>query len=149
MNKIQERIYSLKGLRESIGTMDFNPKEAIELLRDTEHLLREIDTKPIDILDVPEIKIGDRLWDVVLCNDKKYHAIEMKVCAISNHGSLRETKNRCAEVWNLYLEGDDYTYAYRSFDSLDITLFRSMLLANAYLAKLESEGKVVEYATNN
>ncbi len=82
------------------------------------------------LLELP-CKSGDIVYDVVLCNDGKYHVFEMKVCNISPFGDARGAK-----AWNAYLEGR-YVKAYRSFYDFGKTVF---------LTRQEAETKLAEMA---
>lgn len=81
-------------------------------------------------------KKEDIVYDVVLCDDGKYHMFEMMVCAINPFGDVRKGK-----VWNVYLECvDDCSKAYRSFYDFGKTVFTVKEEAEQALKKMESEG---------
>jgi len=75
------------------------------------------DAEEQDRLIIIPCKIGDIVYDVVLCTDNKYRIFEMKVCSIAKYGGIWKNK-----VWNVYLE-DDYTKAYRIFSDFGKTVF--------------------------
>lgn len=80
-------------------------------------------------------KKEDIVYDVVLCDDGKYHMFEMMVCAINPFGDVRKGK-----VWNVYLECvDDCSKAYRSFYDFGKTVFTVKEEAEQALKKMESE----------
>lgn len=76
-------------------------------------------------------KLGDVVYDVVLCDDGEYHIFEMKVCNINPFGDVRKGK-----VWNVYLEGD-YTKSYRSFYDFEKTVFLTQTKAKAALEEIQ------------
>lgn len=88
--------------------------------------------------------VGDKVYDLVLCNDGKYHIFEMKVCNISPFGDLRKGK-----VWNVYLE-DKYTKAYRSFYDFSKNVFLTREEAEAAMKNYEhqSNNKQTPKSTN-
>lgn len=80
-------------------------------------------------------KKEDIVYDVVLCDDGKYHMFEMMVCAINPFGDVRKGK-----VWNVYLECvDDCSKAYRSFYDFGKTVFTVKEEAEQVLKKMKSE----------
>ncbi len=87
------------------------------------------------LLELP-CKSGDIVYDVVLCNDGKYHVFEMKVCNISPFGDARGAK-----AWNAYLEGR-YVKAYRSFYDFGKTVFLTRQEAEDKLAEMEGKNNV-------
>lgn len=76
-------------------------------------------------------KLRDIVYDVVFCDDGKYHVFEMRVCNINPFGDVRKGK-----VWNIYLE-DDYTKAYRSFYDFGNTVFFTQEEAEEALQKMK------------
>lgn len=84
-----------------------------------------------NLLNLP-CAVGDTVFDLVLCDDGKYHIFEMKVCNINPFGDVRKGR-----AWNVYLE-DKYTKAYRSFCDFDKTVFLTKEEAEAALRKLRT-----------
>lgn len=82
------------------------------------------------LLELP-CKPGDIVYDVVFCDDGKYHVFEMKVCNINPFGDVGKCK-----VWNVYLE-DDCTKAYRSFYDFNKTVFLEKEAAEKALKEME------------
>lgn len=62
-------------------------------------------------------KVGDMVFDLVLCDDSQYRIFEMRVCNINYFGDVHKGK-----VWNVYLE-DECSKAYRSFYDFGKTVF--------------------------
>lgn len=85
------------------------------------------------------IKLGQTVYDVVLCDDNIYRIYEMKIAAIEPFGSLYESKYFPDFLWNIYLT-DDYSYAYRTFDDIG---------KKTFLTKDEAEAKLKELARND
>lgn len=83
-------------------------------------------------------KIGQIVYDVVLCDDDIYRIFEMKISAITPFGSLHESINRSPFIWNIYLT-DDYSYAYRVFSDVGKKIFFDKSEAEAKLKELEDE----------
>ena len=80
-------------------------------------------------------KKRDIVYDVVLCNDGKYHMFEMMVCAINPFGGIRK-----GTVWNVYLECvDDCSKAYKSFYDFGKTVFLKRAEAEQKLKELRGE----------
>ena len=84
-------------------------------------------------------KVGDTVYDVVLCDDDIYRIFEMKITGMSIFGELYVSKIKPPFIWNLYLT-DKYSYAYRIFSDIGKTLF---------LTKEESEQKLKELMKND
>lgn len=82
-------------------------------------------------LPKPMVKVGDTVYDLVLCDDGKYHIFGMKVCDISPFGSVRKGR-----VWNVYLE-NKYTKAYRSFYDFGRTVFLTLEEAMVKMNKIK------------
>lgn len=81
-------------------------------------------------------KVGDVLYDVVLCDDEKYRIFEMKVADISPFGTLYSNSKVCEPfIWNLYLV-EKYSYAYRMFKDIGQTVFFEKSKAEAKLKEL-------------
>lgn len=87
------------------------------------------------IIELP-CKIGQIVYDVVLCDDDIYRIYEMKIVAIEPFGSLYESKYFPDFIWNIYLT-DDCSYAYRTFDDVGKKTFFSKEEAEAKLKELE------------
>lgn len=80
-------------------------------------------------------EVGNKLYDVVFCDDGKYRIFEMKICNINPFGGVRKGK-----VWNVYLE-DDYTKAYRSFYDFGKTVFLTKEAAEKALKEMEDKNE--------
>lgn len=76
-------------------------------------------------------KVGDKVYDVVLCDDGIHRIKEMHVGNISPYGSVYNGK-----LWHVFL-ADDYTYAYRTFSDFGKTCFLSTEEAEKALAEME------------
>ena len=81
-------------------------------------------------------KIGQIVYDVVLCDDGIYKIFEMRISAISTFGSLHESINRSPFLWNIYLT-DDYSYAYRVFSDVGEEIFFDKSEAETKLKELK------------
>lgn len=85
------------------------------------------------LLGVP-CKLGDIVYDVVLCNDNEYRIFKMKVCNINPFGQIRNDK-----VWNVYLETvGESSKAYRSFYDFGRTVFLTEEDAEATLERMQN-----------
>lgn len=83
---------------------------------------------------------GDIVYDVVFCNDEKYHIFKMMVCAINPFGQERKGK-----VWNVYLECvDDCSKAYRSFYDFGKTVFFTPEEAEQKLKEMNGNHGITE-----
>lgn len=101
--------------------------------RQVKEYLEELKSYRQQIIKQP-CKLGDIVYDIVLCDDGKYHIFPMKVCNINLYGDIHKGK-----VWNVYLE-DNYTKAYRSFYDFGKTVFLFSEEANSALNRmLETE----------
>ena len=87
------------------------------------------------IIELP-CKIGQIVYDVVLCDDDIYRIYEMKIVAIEPFGSLYKSKYFPDFIWNIYLT-DDCSYAYRTFDDVGKKTFFTKEEAEARLKELE------------
>lgn len=96
--------------------------EAIELLRS-------------DRIVVLPCKLGQTVYDIVLCDDDIYRIYEMKIAAIEPFGSLYESKYFPDFLWNIYLT-DDCSYAYRTFNDIGKKTFFTKDEAEAKLKEL-------------
>lgn len=96
--------------------------EAIELLRS-------------DRVVVLPCKLGQTVYDIVLCDDDIYRIYEMKIAAIEPFGSLYESKYFPDFLWNIYLT-DDCSYAYRTFNDIGKKTFFTKDEAEAKLKEL-------------
>lgn len=83
---------------------------------------------------VPPCKVHDLVYDLVLCDDKKYRIFDMRVGKVVPFGS-----NYNDDVWNVYLIGT-YTYAYRSFYDFGKTVFLTREEAEKALKEREANG---------
>lgn len=92
------------------------------------------------IIELP-CKVGQTVYDIVLCDDDIYRIYEMKIVAIEPFGSLYESKYFPDFIWNIYLT-DDCSYAYRTFDDIGKKTFFSKEEAEKRLNELKLlEGK--------
>lgn len=89
------------------------------------------------IVELP-CKVGQTIYDVVLCDDDIYRIFEMKISAIAPFGSLHESKYFQDFIWNIYLT-DDYSYAYRVFNDIGKKLFFDKSEAEAKLKELNNK----------
>jgi len=89
------------------------------------------------IIELP-CKVGQIVYDVVLCDDDIYRIFEMKTSAITPFGSLYESTNRPPFLWNIYLT-DNYSYAYRVFSDIGKKIFFDKSEAEARLKELNGK----------
>lgn len=82
-------------------------------------------------------KVGQTVYDVVLCDDDIYRIFEMKISAITPFGSLYESKYFPNFLWNVYLT-DNCSYAYRTFNDIGKKTFFSKQEAEAKLKELNN-----------
>ena len=80
-------------------------------------------------------KLGQIVYDVVLCDDDVYRIFKMKISEIEPFGSLYEGANCPAFLWNVFLT-DNYTYAYRTFSDIGTKIFFSKEKAEERLKEL-------------
>lgn len=80
-------------------------------------------------------KLGQIVYDVVLCDDDIYRIFKMKISEIKPFGSLYESTNRPAFLWNVFLT-DDYIYAFRTFSDIGTKIFFSKEKAEERLKEL-------------
>lgn len=81
-------------------------------------------------------KLGDTVYDVVLCVDGKYNIKEMVVKAVRPYGAIRWVKGKDPKLWNVYLEGN-YEYAYRHFYDFGRTVFLTKAEAEEALKRMQ------------
>lgn len=84
---------------------------------------------------VPPCKVGDTVYDVVLCDDNIYRICKMKITGMSIFGELYVGKTIPPFIWNLYLT-DKYSYAYRTFSDIGKTVFLTKGQAEMKLREL-------------
>ena len=87
------------------------------------------------IVELP-CKLGQTVYDIVLCDDDIYRIYEMKIAAIEPFGSLYESKYFPDFLWNIYLT-DDCSYAYRTFNDIGEKTFFTKEEAEAKLKEME------------
>ena len=87
------------------------------------------------LIELP-CKVGDTVYDVVLCVDNQYHIKEMVAKAVRPYGAIRWIKDKPPKLWNVYLDSD-YEYAYRHFCDFGKTVFLTKAEAEAKLAELK------------
>lgn len=80
-------------------------------------------------------KLGQTVYDIVLCDDDIYRIYKMKIAAIEPFGSLYESKYFPDFLWNIYLT-DDCSYAYRTFNDIGKKTFFTKDEAEAKLKEL-------------
>lgn len=78
-------------------------------------------------------KVGDTVYEIVLCDDGNYRIYEMLVCSVNPFGGLYKDK-----VWNVYLENSD-SYSYKSFYDFNETVFFLRMDAENALKKIMDE----------
>ena len=66
-------------------------------------------------------KVGDKIWELCLCDDGNYRIFPMIVKSISKYGALRQA-GKDITIWNIYAESD-YTYMYKNFADFGKTVF--------------------------
>lgn len=70
-----------------------------------------------------DIKVNETVWELVLCDDGKWHIFPMVVKSVRPYGAVRYTKKeKEPTVWNIYAEGDS-TYMYKNFYELGKSWF--------------------------
>lgn len=127
----EDSIKWLENLKEAMGESQYQGLWHYEqALAETIELLQS------DRLVELPCKIGQIVYDVVLCDDDIYRIYEMKIVAIEPFGSLYESKYFPDFIWNIYLT-DDCSYAYRTFDDVGKKTFFSKEEAEAKLKELE------------
>lgn len=84
------------------------------------------------IVELP-CKLGQIVYDVVLCNDGIHRIFRMKISKIEPFGVLYPNW-----IWNLFLT-DNYNYAYRTFSDIGKKLFFSKDEAEIKLKELKNE----------
>lgn len=122
---------------EKDGTTNFYGKELA--CNDVEKRCQYFKDKSL-IIELP-CKIGQIVYDVVLCDDDIYRIFEMKISAITPFGSLYESTNRPPFLWNIYLT-DNYSYAYRVFSDIGKKIFFDKSEAEAKLKELNNENSI-------
>ena len=100
-------------------------EEAIELLRSDR------------VVELP-CKLGQTVYDIVLCDDDIYRIYEMKIAAIEPFGSLYESKYFPDFLLNIYLT-DDCSYAYRTFNDIGKKTFLTKEEAETKLKEINNE----------
>ena len=111
------------------------PSEMKKILKIAEKLKEYEDLEEQGLLLRSPCKKEDIVYDVVLCNDGKYHMFEMMVCAINPFGATRK-----GNVWNVYLECiDDCSKAYGSFYDFGKTVFLTQAEAEQKLKEMEND----------
>lgn len=129
----EESIIWLESLKTVIGQHQYrNLWNYEQALAETIELLQSD-----RIVELP-CKLGQTVYDVVLCVDDIYRIYEMKIAAIKPFGSLYESKYFPDFLWNIYLT-DDYSYAYRTFDDIGKKTFFSKEEAETRLNELKKE----------
>ena len=83
-------------------------------------------------------KVGDKIWELCLCDDGNYRIFPMIVKSISKYGALRQV-GKDTTIWHIYAESD-YTYVYKNFIDLGKTWF---------LTSEEAEKKLDEMKAND
>lgn len=128
----KESIKWLKNLKNELGQSQYQGLWHYEqVLAETIELLQS------DRLIEFPCKIGQIVYDVVLCDDDIYRIFEMKISAITPFGSLYESTNRTPFLWNIYLT-DNYSYAYRIFSDIGKKIFFDKSEAEARLKELNN-----------
>lgn len=87
------------------------------------------------VVELP-CKLGQIVYDIVLCDDDIYRIYEMKIAAIEPFGSLYESKYFPDFLWNIYLT-DDCSYAYRTFNDIGKKTFFTKDEAEAKLKEIK------------
>ena len=90
---------------------------------------RNIITKLADYEDLEEhgllvrlpCEVGDKIWELCLCDDGNYRIFPMIVKSISKYGALRQV-GKDTTIWHIYAESD-YMYVYKNFIDLGKTWF--------------------------
>lgn len=92
------------------------------------------------IVELP-CKLGQIVYDVVLCDDDIYRIFKMKISKIEPFGSLYEGTNCPAFLWNVFLT-DNYSYAYRVFSDIGKKIFFDKSEAETKLKELNNENSI-------
>lgn len=102
--------------------------------------------KENDIVSSPvcPFHLGDIVYELCYCDDKVWRVFPMTVKSVRPFGSIRWVKGKDPEIWNIYAEGDDSTYMYKSMYDLGKTLFRTEEHANAALVNANAKGTTDE-----
>lgn len=87
------------------------------------------------IAELPPCKLGQIVYDVVLCDDDIYRIFRMKISKIEPFGVLYKSKYFPDYIWNVFLT-DNYSYAYRTFSDIGKKLFFSKEEAEIKLKEL-------------
>lgn len=82
-------------------------------------------------------KVGDKIWELCLCDDGNYRIFPMIVKSISKYGALRQS-GKDTTIWHIYAESD-YTYVYKNFIDLGKTWFLTSEEAEKKLEELKNE----------
>lgn len=86
------------------------------------------------------VRLNDEVWELILCDDGKWHIFPMIVKNVCMYGSVRQLKDGSFTVWNIYAESENgYTYMYKSFYDAGKTLFFTEEDAKATLEEKEKE----------
>lgn len=82
-------------------------------------------------------KVGDKIWELCLCDDGNYRIFPMIVKSISKYGALRQV-GKDTTIWHIYAESD-YTYVYKNFIDLGKTVFLTSEEAEKKLKEFKNE----------
>lgn len=125
----------IETLKRIIGKLDWELyAKDLEALYMAIDVLKKLEQQKF--IELP-CKVGDVLYDVVLCDDEKYRIFEMKVADISPFGTLYSNSKVCEPfIWNLYLV-EKYSYAYRMFKDIGQTVFFEKSKAESKLKELK------------
>lgn len=126
----KESIVWLESLKTAIGQHQYR-----NLWNFEQPLAEIIELLQSDRLIELPCKLGQTVYDIVLCDDDIYRIYEMKIAAIEPFGSLYESKYFPDFLWNIYLT-DDCSYAYRTFNDIGKKTFFTKDEAEAKLKEL-------------
>lgn len=85
--------------------------------------------------------LGDTVYQLCCCDDNVWRVFLMTVKSVSPFGSIRWVKEKDPEIWNIYAEGNNSTYMYKSMYDLGKTLFRNELDADAALLHVTKDAE--------